>query len=191
MSGSRSMEVEVIELSDSEGERTGDAVIIQRLQRNLRKSRMQNRLMKEKNEQLQKEIGDLKERLYAFRGTDEDEGSHSEITRVLNQELIQVNKLAQDHYGKYTREKQKNTQYTTVVDDLWRAVECPVCFEPLWEPAVYFCGHVVCQNCINVMCGHCRGATGGHYIKLYAMHDIVQKLAPIAVPREMASQLPR
>ncbi|KAG8834248.1 phosphomevalonate kinase [Serendipita sp. 399] len=132
MSSLRPTEIEVIELSDSEDECTGDAATIKRLQRNLRNSRVQHRVLKEKNEQLRKEIEELKEKLSAHNTSMavDDQEPHSEVARMLNQvllnysslevlqyeiqELIQTGKLAQDHYGKYTREKQRNLQYTKV-----------------------------------------------------------------------------
>jgi len=110
--------------------------------------------------------------------------SHTEIIRCLNHDLERVTALSAENYMKYQGVKRQIGNYKSAIDSMWAAVECPVCFEPAWEPVVYDCGHLVCQGCaVSPACAHCRAPTRS-FTKVYAMRDIVRTISPLAPPDE-------
>ena len=93
------------------------------------------------------------------------------------------------------------------INQIWKAQECCVCIEPLWNPHVYTsqdfplemrpdifcrlgCGHVVCAPCIKGIhehigtCPICRAPTGNLSVGVPALASIVQSIGQLVAPGE-------
>lgn len=184
MSGSK-QPIEIIELSDDsdDGQETP---LVKHLRKELAASRKATKIAQEDKAKLQKELADAKRDLQTVNSTAaQADTSHEEIARILNQELTDVTAALNEAH-------QVNARLKETFMALWKSCECAVCFEPIWSPMVYLCGHIICQNCSRVAtCAHCRAPTRGVAIKLFAFHDIVRTLAPLAAPGEASPQRSR
>jgi len=189
-----SQNTEVIELSDDSEDMT-DRVVVD-LRRKLGNLRKEQRVMKEQNVRLHRELAETRRRLAELESSQaarETLESQAEITRVLNHDLEQMTSLAQGHYLKYMAAERARTAQKTVIESLWKALECPICFEPLYSPVIFRCGHLVCQGCApaSPICGHCRTPTGQQFTKVYALGEITSTLKNQVPPDDLSPQKPR
>jgi len=167
--------------------------VVQDLRKRLRDSEQARRALSEEqtklNEttsKLEEELAETRRQLAELEANQQDtpslmesHQSSTEIIRCLNNDLEGMTRLSVENYSKFQNAHRLIGDYKSVIEALWSAVECPVCFEPIWEPAAYMCGHIVCQGCTTAACAHCRAPSPG-VIKVYAIRDIVRTIAPLA-----------